>query len=164
MIFFLSLSIFNLTITTCNKFNTYQNRFYKSQGLLQIKEKSVPSFSPYYRSSDTIIMETFLVIKKKYDAVRPLSPQPGPSKTSTSVQEESEESRPSTTNALDATSDSDNSQYLVRSRRPTNLERKKYISKNTRLSGSSMKILRTGCSQVPVEAISSTARFAIVII
>ncbi|CAH2018580.1 unnamed protein product, partial [Acanthoscelides obtectus] len=59
--------------------------------------------------SDTKLMKKFLGIKKKDDAVRPLSPQPGPSKPSASVQEESEETRPSTTNELHSTSDSDNS-------------------------------------------------------
>ncbi|CAH2020618.1 unnamed protein product, partial [Acanthoscelides obtectus] len=51
----------------------------------------------------------YITQKKKDDAVRPLSPQPGPSKPSASVQEESEETRPSTTNELHSTSDSDNS-------------------------------------------------------
>ncbi|CAH2020533.1 unnamed protein product [Acanthoscelides obtectus] len=54
-------------------------------------------------------MKNILVIKKTDDAVRPLSPQPDPSKASTSVQEESEETRPSTTSELDSTPDSDNS-------------------------------------------------------
>ncbi|CAH2017184.1 unnamed protein product [Acanthoscelides obtectus] len=54
-------------------------------------------------------MKKFFGIKNKDDAVRPLSPQPGPSKPSASVQEESEETRPSTTNELHSTSDSDNS-------------------------------------------------------
>ncbi|CAH2021961.1 unnamed protein product [Acanthoscelides obtectus] len=89
-------------------------------------------------------MKKFLGIKKKDDAVRPLSPQPGPSKPSASVQEESEETRPSTTNELHSTSDSDNS-VSSKIQKINQPQKKKYIPKNTRLSGSSMKILRTGC-------------------
>ncbi|CAH2016621.1 unnamed protein product [Acanthoscelides obtectus] len=61
------------------------------------------------KPSNIKIMKNILVIKKTDDAVRPLSPQPDPSKASTSVQEESEETRPSTTSELDSTPDSDNS-------------------------------------------------------
>ncbi|CAH1961377.1 unnamed protein product [Acanthoscelides obtectus] len=69
-------------------------------------------------------MKNILVIKKTDDAVRPLSPQPDPSKASTSVQEESEETRPSTSE-LDSTPDSDNS---VSSKiQKTNQPRKKKI-------------------------------------
>ncbi|CAH1998680.1 unnamed protein product [Acanthoscelides obtectus] len=111
-------------------------------------EPSVNSTAPSSngKPSDTKLMKKCLIIKKKDDAVRPLSPQPGPSKPSTSVQEESEETRPSTTNELDSTSDSDNS-VSSKIQKINQPQKKKIYSQKYKAEWEQHENLRTGCTK-----------------
>lgn len=91
-------------------------------------------------------MKKILNTKKNEEPLRPLSPQPGPSKVyiSTSVQEESKEKESSAANESDSALDSDNSVSMSGQRAKKPIRRKKYILKNTKPSGSNIKLLRNG--------------------